>query len=297
MIGWIRLSRPGEVISNWSPNRHAGLVFTLFAICSGFAISPPAVAKGELKTFCGSEVGTAAAEVKEIAPGLYVRHGVLALMTAANRGAIANIGFIVGKNAVAVIDTGGSACGGARLRAAIAARTDLPVRYVINSHVHPDHIFGNAAFLPDKPQFVGHSRLAQAMAMRGEYYLAAGRRQMGAELLEGTKIVSPTISVSDTLTLDLGERKLVLTAHEAAHTDHDLTIFDERTGTLWVGDLLFRRHIPVVDGSLLGWLRIMGKLSRMTVVRVVPGHGPVSEDWPHVLAPQRLYLTTLANDL
>lgn len=246
---------------------------------------------------CGQGVGIAPAKVDEIAPGVYIRQGVHALMTAANRGAIANIGFVVGRDAVAVIDTGGSACGGARLRAAIVARTGLPIRYVINTHVHPDHIFGNAAFLADKPEFIGHHRLARALAMRGAYYINVNRERMGARLLEGTKIVRPTKSVFDTLTLDLGDRKLVLTANETAHTDHDLTVFDQKTATLWTGDLLFREHLPVVDGSLLGWLRVIDKLALLKVAWAIPGHGSVAGNWPDALAPQRRYLTTLANDL
>jgi glyoxylase-like metal-dependent hydrolase (beta-lactamase superfamily II) len=136
--------------------------------------------------FCCAAViasGTAGAgdalPVTEIAAGIHVHVGAQAEASPANRGAIANLGFIVGSRCVAVIDAGGSREVGEALREAIRNTTPLPVCYVVNTHVHPDHIFGNAAFVADGPEFVGHSKLAAAMAVRGRVYVTAAKRALG----------------------------------------------------------------------------------------------------------------------
>src|SRR5262249_35921510 len=85
-------------------------------------------------------------------------------------------------------------------------------------------------------------------------------------------------------------------AWRASHTDNDLTVLDETTGTLFAGDLVFLRHLPVLDGSLIGWLAVIDELAAVPARRVVPGHGPVAA-WPAARRDQRRCLQRLAADV
>ena len=231
---------------------------------------------------------------REIAPGVHVHAGVVGDWEPGNGGDIANLAFVVGKSCVAVIDTGGTPRVGRQWQAAITAVTTLPVCFVINTHAHPDHVLGNNAFAGDaksSPQFMAHAKMAAALAARERYYLHALQRDFGIDMPR-TDLVYPTVGVEPgtTTQIDLGGRVLELTAWPTAHTDHDLTVFDRATGTLFMGDLLFVTHLPVIDGSLRGWVKVMDTIESRPVARVVPGHGAVSRDWPQAMKPQAEYL-------
>ncbi|MBK8814343.1 MAG: quinoprotein relay system zinc metallohydrolase 2 [Methylococcaceae bacterium] len=230
--------------------------------------------------------------VNEIEPGIYVHWGVQEFSDTKNHGAIANIGFIIGQRCVAVIDSGGNPEQGKALKNAIENVTSKPICYVINTHVHPDHIYGNSAFKDTGAKFVGHEKLARAMSARGDYYLQKAPELLGIKL-SAQDIIPPDITVSNHLDLDLGRRKLKLTAHPPAHTDNDLSVYDQQTDTLWLADLLFIEHLPSIDGSLKGWLAEMDKLESKTFKTVIPGHGTRVTNWPKAMQPQKEYLNSL----
>ncbi len=231
---------------------------------------------------------------QEVAPGVYVREGKLEDWGPRNLGRVSNQGVVVGEKCVAVIDTSGTPADGQVLRDAIREVTDRPVCHVINTHAHPDHVLGNEAFarVQGEPKFIGHTRLPAALQARGPYYLNALKRDFGRGHGEAT-LVAPDTLVEDSLELDLGNRSLRLKAWKTAHTDSDLTVLDEKTGVLFLGDLLFVDHVPVLDGSLKGWLAAMSELRDWKITLAVPGHGAPTRDLQAALDAQQRYLLNL----
>lgn len=233
-------------------------------------------------------------EIVQVAAGIYVHPGRQVGIDHENRGDSANIGFIVGRKCVAVVDSGGSIDTGRALLAAIRIRTNVPICYVINTHVHFDHILGNAAFVEDGVEFVGHQNLAEAIVSNREFFSEQFAQELddsGPEL-----VIGPTKSVFVSTTLDLGERNIVLKPHRTAHTTTDLSVFDENTDTLWTGDLVFIGRLPILEGSLRGWLTWLEEYQSKSFARIIPGHGPTAAGWPSAADAEREYLTALLTD-
>lgn len=241
-------------------------------------------------TVCG---GVEPLEMTEAAPGLFVHKGQHALPDPDNLGDQANIGFVIGEDAVAVIDAGGSRAVGEALYGAIRARTDLPVRWLVLTHMHPDHVFGASVFVEAGARVIGHAKLPAALGARAETYDATLAREAGPAATIGSEIVLPDETVATTRAIDLGGRVLMLEAHPTAHTDNDLSVFDRATETWWLSDLVFHEHLPTIDGSVLGWLALMDDLAARPAARMVPGHGGPVLPWPEGADAMRAYLAAL----
>jgi len=260
---------------------------------------------GSVVLLAAAHAAAAPLPLQQVAPGVYVHIGQHKDFEDGYDGDIANIGFVIGSEAVAVIDTGGSYAVGAALKEALRAVTPLPVRYVINTHGHPDHVFGNAAFVDANaggtaaappPQFIGHANLPRMLAARGDVYMRKLKTQLGPAAEKST-LIAPTRTVQDHLRLDLGRRKLELRAWPNAHTYSDVSVYDTGTRTLWTGDLLFIGRTPSLDGDAAGWLTAMDALDRLPASATIPGHGPVTRDRHAALARQRAYLNALLRDV
>lgn len=246
-------------------------------------------------TFC-SHVWADSFELKKVAEGVYVHHGQHQDIDDGYQGDICNLGVVIGRDAIAVIDSGGSKHTGEQLLQAIRRISKLPVRYVINTHVHPDHIYGNAAFQGEPVHFVGHEKLANTMLLRKEQY-----EKLNASLLgdagKASSTIPPDTAVHGQLSLDLGDRVLQLQSQSVAHTHTDLTVLDSKTNTLFTGDLVFAQRTPVVEGDIKGLMAVLEKLSQSQYALIVPGHGQESADQKTIIGDELRYLNLLLADV
>ncbi|MEP3635996.1 MAG: quinoprotein relay system zinc metallohydrolase 2 [Paracoccaceae bacterium] len=245
--------------------------------------------------FC-AEIGPALAFI-EIEPDVFVHKGLVEEPNSGNRGDVSNIGFVIGSDSVAVIDSGSARWMGEAIWRAVRAQTDKPISHVILTHMHPDHVLGAAPLEEAGAQIVGHAGLARALADRQENYIESLTRLIGPAAFLGTQTTAVDVTVSDTITVDLGgDRVLSIKAWRTAHTGTDVTVFDPTTSTMFTGDLVFAEHTPALDGKLRGWLSVMSEMVKMDITQIVPGHGGPVLAWPDGGADQVRYLSVLERD-
>ncbi|MQA53524.1 quinoprotein relay system zinc metallohydrolase 1 [Pseudomonas piscis] len=212
-------------------------------------------------------------EPRQIAEDTWLLEGGTENFSRDNGGNIVNTGFIVTEAGVLVIDTGPSKRYGQALREAIAGTTGKPVIQVLLTHHHPDHVLGNQAFA-DVPigALAGTTELLrqQGDAMAENLYRLVGDWMRGTEVVLPNRTLEPGV-------LEIGGHRLRLLAL-AGHTGADLAIFDERTGVLFAGDLVFYQRALTTPNSpgLQVWLKDLDRLQALPWRLVVPGHGPVA---------------------
>lgn len=233
--------------------------------------------------------------LSEIVEGVFVHYGKHVLFDDKDRGDIANLGVIIGDKCVAAIDTSGSIKTAKLFKIEIEKITEKPVCYVINTHVHFDHVLGNVIFKSDKTEFVGHVNLFEAMPANKDFFLTEFAEDLG-DYANEESIIPPTILVEDSMQLDLGNRTLTLKAYSNAHSSTDLIVIDDNTKTVFLGDLLFVDRIPALDGSLKGWLSVLEELSQEEFTNVIPGHGAMV-DWPQGAEDEKNYLNLLLSEI
>ena len=232
-------------------------------------------------------------ELEEVADGVFVHYGIHEDANRSNKGDIANIGFILGKKSIMVIDTGGTKVIGKKLLEKIKTISDLPISHIIITHSHPDHFFGTEAFLSENPWIVGHEKLNRSLLSNFNFYKELQSNNIESEVLKKAKLIKANIKIKteNILEVDLGERVVEIKAWKSGHTDNDLSVYDLNTKTFW-SENIFVDRIPSIRASILGWKKNLDEIQKMDINLVVPGHGNVAKK-DAALKPILEYFTRL----
>ena len=235
-----------------------------------------------------------------VAPGVYFVQGQATLGSAANANFIANAGFVITDEGVVVVDALGSPALARGLLAEIRRLTPLPVRFVVVTHFHADHIYGLQVFQAAGARVVGHGAARAYLASEAaQQRLAYSRQAMAPSVDADTRLVAPDQWVEgEGAVLRLGGTEFVLRSVGPSHTPEDLMVFVPSRGVLFSGDLMFRGRVPFVgEADSAGWVRALDAMIALKPAVVVPGHGPASTEPQADLALTRDYLLDLRRQM
>lgn len=213
-----------------------------------------------------------------VADGIHAFIGRSEDFTTSNGGNIVNTGFIVAPGGLIVIDSGPSLRYGEQMRRAMAAVSERPPALVINTHHHPDHFLGNQAFAGTP--LAALPATMQGIAGEGNAF-AENLYRLSGDWMKGTEVLAPTRALAAG-TSEIAGRKLRLVALDG-HTGADLAVYDEASGVLFAGDLVFNGRAPTTPhADVAHWLAALDQLEAITRERgftaLVPGHGAVARD-------------------
>lgn len=227
---------------------------------------------------CNVAMAVTPVQAVAVAPGVWFVQGEAALGTPANRNFISNAGFVVTPAGVVVIDGLGSPALARELRAEIRRITPLPVRHVIVTHFHADHIYGLQVFQDEGAQMLAHRRGREYLQSdTAQLRLQASREELAPWVDAQTRLVAADRWLDADTVLELGGQRLHIRHAGPAHTPEDLVVWVEGAGVLFAGDLVFRGRIPFVgQADSRSWVQALGGLIALQPRIIVPGHGPLS---------------------
>lgn len=208
----------------------------------------------------------------KVGDGVWVLEGAQEEITSKNGGAIANITILDTSEGAVIVDTGPSKRYGIALEKMARELTGKPVVRAYLTHFHPDHVFGNQAF--GKGVVAAPQPVIEGLKLMGEDFASAMYYTAG-DWMRGTELALPETIVSGGVE-EIGDRRLRLSVL-SGHTDCDLAVFDEKSGTMIAGDLAFLDRAPTTPhADLSAWHKSLAALGDMagSAKVMVPGHGP-----------------------
>ena len=230
--------------------------------------------------FCGVASAAGTVQVRQVAESVWVAQGEAALGTSANRNFISNAGFVVTGDGVVVVDALGSPALAEELIAEIRRITQEPIRYLIVTHFHADHIYGLQAFKAAGVTILAHPAAKEYLnSDTAQRRLEASRLELAPWINANTRLLPADrwLDATET-TLRVGGMDFVVRHVGPAHTAEDLVVFVPQRGVLFAGDLVFRGRIPFVgQADSRQWIASLARLIDFKPALLIPGHGPVSD--------------------
>ncbi len=188
-----------------------------------------------------------------------------------NGGNISNSAFIITKNSVILIDTGTTVDYANEVKNQIAKITKNPIKYIINTHHHPDHFLGNKAF--ENEAIYATSYTMEEIKNHGEKYVSNMVNLIG-DAIYSTRSKTPNTKL-ETKKLMLDDYELEVLYFDG-HTKSDVAILDKNTKILYASDLIFnQRALATPHADLKKWIKTLEELKKLDFNLVVPGHGKV----------------------
>ena len=234
---------------------------------------------------------------QRVAADTWFVQGESALGSSANRNFISNAGFVITPQGVLVVDALGSPPLAQQLVNLIRERTSAPIRYVVVTHCHADHLYGLQVFQSIGARIVAHAGCRDYLASdTARLRLQASREELFPWVDENTRLVQADewMEGDEDRELTLGDRRFVLRHAGPAHTAEDLVLHDAATGVTFVGDIVFRGRIPFVgQADSRRWVQALDRLLALRPHVMVAGHGPLSLNAAADLAMTRDYLAYL----
>ena len=211
----------------------------------------------------------------QLAAGVYVQRGADEAASVANRGAIANLGVLVGRSGVIVVNTGSSAEHGAALLAAVARITDQPVVLAINTQASPDQVLGNSAFTWRGIPVLAHRDTDAFMRAHCDACVADVKSRADTDALAATRVAWPTRLIDGSMTLSAGGRAIRILYFGWTEQPGSVAVLDVESGVLFTGDVVNSGVVPQTQlGQLSNWIDALRELQTLGPAIVVPGHGP-----------------------